>query len=198
MPDQAMDKETKAPATHAATPDIPSTPEGCTPPPLSHFIPHYETASSKTCSNCGGPPSQRCAGCAEGVDKRGNHAPTFYCSKECQKKHWKGAHKTACKAANERKQLFRAGQILQAVFNASRRLTWYDKIEEVKWRTEAGEKRLMVRVDNFRNVGELAPFPDKLIPDEQAKQVLLTHRVGLEAVMTMSDLVKNLLEGKRL
>jgi hypothetical protein len=115
------------------------------PPPISFLTPAEE--SIKACVSCGGAPKHRCTGCAEGVDRHGKHSPTFYCSKECQQQHWKAAHKSDCKATNNRKTLYKAGAVLQPVFEAIRRLAWSDNVLGADRTREGEQRKLVVRAN---------------------------------------------------
>ena len=60
----------------------------------------FATPSRRDCANCGQP-----EGTVPGILQHkpcGKCKITFYCSTECQKKHWKGGHKKHCKTPEER------------------------------------------------------------------------------------------------
>jgi len=188
----------KSTATVASAADLTAyaSANGYSPPPAINLTTPPLEGSEKTCSNCGGSPQHRCTGCAEGVDRHGNHSPTFYCGKECQQEHWKATHKSDCKAANDRKVLYRAGAILQPVFEASRRFTWFDNILEADWDGEDEQRKLVVRFGKMITGRDFHKFQDDLLPDEQAKKALLVDGSGWEAVATMGNTVRLLLQGK--
>lgn len=166
------------------------------PPPSIEPTPSPAEMSDNICANCGGAPKNRCAGCAEGVDCHGKHSPTYYCGKKCQQEHWQASHKTECKAANDRKALYRAGGILQPVFEAVRRLTWFDNILEANWDGDGEQRKLVVRFGEMITGADFHKFQDDLLPDEQAKKALLADGAGMVALPTMSSVLRLLLQGK--
>ena len=62
--------------------------EGCTASDLAsaHGHPEIVQALLPRCVVCGGPSQQRCSGCKQ----------VHYCSKKCQKRHWKSGHNKQC------------------------------------------------------------------------------------------------------
>lgn len=182
----------------ASVPDLTAyaSANGYSTPPLMNLETSPAEISGKACANCGEAPKNRCAGCAEGVDRHGNRSPTYYCGKECQQKHWQATHKGECKAANDRKVLYRAGTILEPLFEAVRRLIWFDNILEAKWDGEGEQKKLVVRFGEMITGADFHKFQDELLPDEQAKKALLADGAGLVALPTMSSVLRLLLQGK--
>lgn len=75
-----------------------------------------QTASSGICATCDQPATTRCVGCVD-TEHTGTQGATFYCSKTCQTKGWR-KHKAACQAAQDRKKLFRAAELIQETFFA--------------------------------------------------------------------------------
>jgi hypothetical protein len=132
------------------------------------------------------------------VDRHGNHSPTFYCGKACQQKDWRAKHKRKCKAANDRKALYRAAAILQPVFKAVCRLTWFANVLGVAWAGEDEERKLVVRFGEMTKGADFKKFPEDMLPDEQAREVLLAAEAGLLSMVTMSTTLRMLLQGKRL
>lgn len=169
-------------------------------PPSANFSSTFPTESDQTCANCGGEPKHRCKGCAEGVNRDGAHSPTFYCGQKCQEEHWQTTHRADCRSANHRKKLYRAGAILQPVFEAMRRNVWYDNLKEGKWVEVSGERKLLV---SFHPADKTQVEPEDLdefwrqcLPDQEAVHAVLAHRSGKLAVEILSGMVGRLLQGK--
>lgn len=77
-------------------------------------------APTHACAICRKPASSVCAGCVEGTDIASiNHRPARYCGEDCQKADWP-SHQQSCQAVQAKIKLFRAGQILQECFLATR------------------------------------------------------------------------------
>jgi hypothetical protein len=169
---------------------------GYSPPPAINLTTSPAEGSGATCANCGGAPKNRFAGCAEGVDRYGNHSPTYYCGKECQRKHWQATHKLDCKTANHRKKVYRAGAVLQPAFEAIRRLVWYENIQEVKWGEHDGQEKLLVYKEQMRMSDDAHEFPDELVPDKRAMRALLAYASRNLALEMMSRMLADLLKGK--
>jgi hypothetical protein len=174
-----------------------ATANGFTPPPSSTWVTASGAEGGRACANCGGAPSSRCAGCEEGVDRHGKHSPTFYCGKKCQQEHWHMAHKADCKAANHRKQIYRAGVILQPVFETLRLFGWVENVQEVKCTGQDGRGKLLVSVGDPDPNQFYHAFPEEVFPDQRAKQVLLAHKAGQSAVKIMSSMLGQLLQGEK-
>lgn len=77
-----------------------------------------QDATTGVCAACGQPATTHCGGCA-GVEVNGTRTLTLYCGKTCQTNNWT-MHKKACQAAQGRKKLFRAAEIIQEAFFALR------------------------------------------------------------------------------
>lgn len=75
-----------------------------------------QNAPSGVCATCSQPATTQCAGCAK-TEHTGTPGATLYCSEACQIKGW-SQHKAACQAAQGRKKLFRAAELLQETFLA--------------------------------------------------------------------------------
>ena len=74
------------------------------------------TDTAISCAVCGKEAPYRWQHCLEGVDVNGQLTPTNYCGRDCQAVHWKD-HKSACRAFNDRKVLYRAGTLIQRAFD---------------------------------------------------------------------------------
>jgi hypothetical protein len=73
-----------------------------------------------TCTVCSKPASTFCSRCSDGRDATGNSLPsTRYCGTDCQTSDWR-SHQKSCRDAQPSIKLFRAGQLLQECFLATR------------------------------------------------------------------------------
>jgi hypothetical protein len=74
-----------------------------------------------TCAVCAKPATTHCSGCAsdEIIKVLGYRTPNFYCGTACQQSEWT-SHKKLCKLTQAQTKLFRAGEILQEAFLATR------------------------------------------------------------------------------
>jgi hypothetical protein len=104
-----------------------------------------EAAPSGFCAICGQPAATRCAGCAD-TEHTGTQGPTLYCSKACQTKGWT-KHMVACKAAQDRKKLFRAAELIQETFYAVRAEVFDLNVFQVL-RTSNGKLHIFDRPDS--------------------------------------------------
>lgn len=74
------------------------------------------------CDHCGRPvplPVLICCNCGEGVNKLGHPDTTAYCSNNCRLLN-REAHQKGCNDKNVRKQIYRAGELLQEAFHGWR------------------------------------------------------------------------------
>lgn len=90
------------------------------------------------CANCSERATDRCGGCAEGLDGNGEPSSTYYCSQTCLKGHPE-THKGLCKLAIDRRQLFRIGALVQCAFYTGTKAMWYHEILELRKLTPAVE-----------------------------------------------------------
>jgi hypothetical protein len=88
-----------------------------------------------TCTYCGKTTSIHCKACTDVDVNDGDRKVTYYCNSVCQKNDW-ASHSAACQSAQiekvATKKLFRAGEILQEVFMATRANTFDITIAELR------------------------------------------------------------------
>lgn len=100
--------------------------------------------------------------------------PAFYCSKECLKQDW-SSHKDACHAAQlekvATKKLFRAGELLQEAFLATRAQVFDISIEKVQKLHESG--RMIIFDGPSSDPGQISFSED---PEDRA--ALLSFNAG--------------------
>jgi hypothetical protein len=118
-------------------------------------------APANECAKCGNRPAKkRCTGCSGNADEQDNtdEPPTYYCSKKCQRGHWK-IHQIRCISAMDRRRLFRLGRLVQWAFYRSIKAMWYDRILEVK-RTRDTESDDGAQLELWRcKKHDLSDFP---------------------------------------
>jgi hypothetical protein len=82
-----------------------------------------QTPPKGTCTHCGKSTSTHCKACTDIDDNDSDREVTYYCNNVCQGNDWT-SHSAVCRAAQLKKvatkKLFRAGDLLQEVFMATR------------------------------------------------------------------------------
>lgn len=144
------------------------------------------------CVQCSSPASLHCSGC-KGAD--GYHeddvTDTTYCSSQCQKAHWE-KHKTRCKARQQRRTLYRVGNMVQKLYYAFRVQTWERKILKI----EEEQGRLVVtEKEHDLWEGPLIEFPHHVCKTERIKQSLLVHDACDDGLGYMVDIFKIMING---
>ncbi|KAF2485490.1 hypothetical protein BDY17DRAFT_104693 [Neohortaea acidophila] len=143
------------------------------------------------CAVCKVPTSKHCKRCAEGVDVDGALAQTFYCSITCQTADFP-THKAVCRSANDRKQLYRGGELLQKVFYAFREVAFDLEICDIK---KTGNDIHFYDPATGLKKGPLFPFPnnDSLTTDD--KHAILTFSACGDGLAYMHELIEKVMEG---
>ena len=145
------------------------------------------------CAQCGKPANNRCKGCLEGVNPDGTEAPaTFYCGKNCQIKH-RPEHKVECRSRKDRKCLYRAGELLHALFMRYREVTLhgaYSKVEKTSdGKIHVYDKSLATDHDPHR------PVPTTSGMTSEDRHVVLSMAASIEVPMLMLEIVNKALKG---
>ena len=144
----------------------------------------------QSCSTCRSPASLRCPRYVEGLNEEEKPVTTYYCNKKCQKASW-ASHKSICSARQARKQLFRAGHLVQAAFLEYRRKTFDMAIAKVEKRGQ--DIHLWAGV---RERGQMyMPFPEHLIPNRDDQQAVLVHLKSRIVVAHFYELMTSCLYG---
>jgi len=148
---------------------------------LKHVCTQCYKAATKKCSACCGAPNAD----QSIVDTQ------WYCGTECQKADWIN-HKSACKIAQTRKMLYRAGHTLQMGICMYREELFDLFIESVE--RKDGD---IVLVEGWYDSPDLFfPFPSSLFPDEDEKRAVLLHQCCDDAPAYMYKLILMMLQGK--
>ena len=147
---------------------------------------HYQ----QQCAHCCKPATQTCKGCTGAPDiGDGTSLKTFYCNATCQKAHWR-EHELACSRLSDRKQLYRAGEILQKVFYGYREVVFeklIDKVEREGLNLHCYEGQYEWRI--------LVPFPATLFPNQRDREAILTYRACNDAFAFLHTMIKAFFKG---
>lgn len=157
---------------------------------LRRFV-SMEITDPPTCSTCGQPAETRCTGCIEGLDEQGKPTAVVYCSKTCQKVAWP-THKPDCKISNHRKQLYRAGSLVQKAFHEFRQAAFDVPVLKV----EKVQGKLHARIAMSVPGRILFNFPADQFIKEEDKNAMLCWRTCDDAVGRMWPLVSMTLSGE--
>ena len=102
------------------------------------------------------------------MDRNGDPHPTDYCTKVCQNAH-QYEHELQCRLANDWKQLYRAGDLLQKMFYSNRELMFATVVARV----EKIDGKLHVHGGTREDSETLVDFPDALFVEEEDKKKML-------------------------
>ncbi len=142
------------------------------------------------CANCQKDATKNCSACREAPDANGGQVEaTWYCGLDCQQAHW-GNHKIVCKALQQRKILYRAGETAQLLFYTYREIV-FDKLI-VKVERKGNEISLY---EGEYEDDCFIPFPAALFPDEREKQAVLTYLACGDALGYLHEVLKIMLKG---
>lgn len=145
--------------------------------------------SQSKCAICDKTSTQRCLDCSQGLDSHGIQIPPVYlCSSQC-----KTAHQCACKEAQDLKQLYHAGDFVQAFFDQTRRQLFHCNVE----RSERKDGKTYVYVKGPGTARLFCDFSDAAFQGrpEDAKAVLANSQCTA-AMVTMPPLVRSSLKGQ--
>jgi hypothetical protein len=143
---------------------------------------------ANTCVVCAKPATTHCAGCiSEEITKNLNHhTPTLYCGQACQRRNW-ASHKEHCKLAQAQTKLFRAGEILQEAFLATRAEAFDFPIARVE-RQADGDIHVFDSTEPSSH-NKVMPLSITLSDDPKIKQAVLSYCAGGD---TLSDMMTEL------
>lgn len=167
-------------------------------PPVSldpiHRKQIVQMSAKGLCGQCNGPANRQCTTCFEGVDVYGDELrPTLYCSEACEKVHGQqGGHEAACRQAQDRKQLYRAGRFVQAHFDEFSRLSYQVLID----RFESGAAGTRLQVFAGLKPTLLVDFPDHYFAHDKNRKAMLVWNQCNDSMLRMRDFVGRSLEGK--
>ncbi|SMY26849.1 unnamed protein product [Zymoseptoria tritici ST99CH_1A5] len=156
--------------------------------------------TNDSCAACGqrSPrPLLVCTDCADGVGDDGTPTPTVYCDKVCRKANNRD-HTKLCSAKNDRKELYRAGEILQAAFYIWRETAFDMKAAQISKATRKPRKDYLVLQEGDYDVkphGPLYTLPKVEHLNNNEKNAVLTCSACTDAMIYLHSLSKKLLAG---
>jgi hypothetical protein len=150
-----------------------------------------QTAPSGVCATCSQPAKTPCAGCAD-IEVDGVRASTLYCGKDCQRQDWL-THKTACQAAQARKKLFRAAELIQETFYTVRAEAFDLNITKVE-RDEEGKLHILdATVDSPGHISSDSAWANG---DVEIQRAVLSYSAGADLFSNhLYELTVEALEG---
>ncbi|TEY81985.1 hypothetical protein BOTCAL_0030g00460 [Botryotinia calthae] len=144
------------------------------------------------CAHCGAPAYMKCSGCSSPLGEE-TVTITYYCDKKCQSEH-RGLHKSACKAHQTKKLLYRAGETLQEIFYRYREVMFDIRVVKIEDRNGT----LYVDEDYPDAASRLQilhEFPDSLVQNVGDKHALLARNACSEAIIWMQEVTGYFLTG---
>lgn len=153
------------------------------------------TMQSQLCASCKKPAVIACPNCKDSpIPDNTTEYPGYYCSRVCQYAH-KLKHKTTCKRMLQRRLLYRAGDLLQALFYTYRENVFDKQISKIE---DKDGKLYLHGIKSLKTVGTkldmLQTFPRHLVTNEADKQHALAYLACCDASW-MNDFVGYMLKG---
>ena len=142
--------------------------------------------AAMTCKDCKDLPTKHGSGCSS----------TYYCSRDCQREHWK-VHKQDCKAAKARRTIYRSANLIKALFYIYQETTFHwAYFTEIQ---KHGHLRIVFIDKPKSDVRKtmLVPFSTvtDLVSDPHEQEAFLTHLSCNEAVARFSSMLTGMLKG---
>lgn len=149
------------------------------------------------CCRCGISAHAICKGCKyhpTGYDYE--QILTRYCSTTCQREDWK-VHKTFCKAAQARRLLYRAADLIKALFYIHHETTFtWAYFKRIEKRGRYRVVFLDMKKQSSRNT-LLVPFSTvtDLVPDRWEQEAFLAHLACNEVIAKFGPVLTDMLKG---
>lgn len=151
------------------------------------------STSTGICSQCSEATTKRCARCFGGLKVDGTIQPTtYYCGQKCQREHLH-KHRPVCTAASHRRQLYRAGELVQALYYEYRRAVFDVPIEAARQGTD-GKLRIYEAESETTDI--LFDFPDHLFSTEDDKKAMLAWRACDDGLVRLRAIIAQCFEGR--
>lgn len=149
--------------------------------------------TDRRCAVCNGPATMYCPHCANGLDMDGCRLqPSHYCSERCQASDLD--HQSTCKQAVDRKQLYRAGQFVQAHFEQYSRSCFQLPIDVVGSIVDGS--KIKVYLSRHKDHRVFFNFFNHLFANENDHKAMLAWSQCDHSMLRMRELVRLCLEGK--
>jgi hypothetical protein len=149
--------------------------------------------STFKCAHCHKHASRRCVACKDSPRIDNRTESTWYCTTECQKADW-DAHKNLCRNLRVRRDLYRAGDLLQDIFYLYREKLFDLLIERIELRDGKSYVHEGHYPPHLTEYESLIPFPESLCQDPLDKKAPLAHISCDDAVAWMADITKHILD----
>lgn len=143
------------------------------------------------CSVCLKVADLMCKACKGTPDGVGGLVAVYYCGAVCQKAGWK-EHKTSCRAAKDRRVLYRAGDIARYLYQVLHKNTWMWPIE----RMERNGDEWLIFDGEHTGKSVVLPFPSTIFPTSEDQEAILSHSGCNAAVAHLHNPIKEMLKDK--
>jgi len=143
------------------------------------------------CVICSKPATLRCPSCIDGVDYNGHPFAIHYCSVPCLESDLP-THEQNCKIANNHKQLYRTGELLQQLFYVYREKGFDIDVALV---AESGGKMHVYEAPPVKGKA-LVPFPHVRFPKSEDKLAMLAWFACAESLALTHELLCDSLAGQ--
>ncbi|KAK0111684.1 autophagy protein 6 [Cadophora gregata] len=156
------------------------------------------TKTTKPCGSCSKDTWQACAGCKDAPIVISGPKPVYYCSKECQKTDWK-KHKSVCQVLQRRKMIYRAGDLLQRIFNVFRKEVHGQRLAKIERRGSKlylHEGKLIQgdMAEISSKLRDLSKLLDEMRWTEEDRNAALAHNASWCAIVHMHHIAKYILK----
>lgn len=143
------------------------------------------------CSVCSKDANLICKACKGTPDGVGGLVAIYYCGAKCQRDGW-SAHKSSCRAAKDRRALYRAGDIALQLYQILHRNTWKWPIEKI----QRNDNKWHVYNGIYTGKSVVLPFPSAMFPNAKDQEAILSHSGCNAAIAHVHNPIRDLLKGK--
>lgn len=145
------------------------------------------------CVLCSKSATQICNGCAGGLDPEGGKLQEiFYCGAKCQNKHWP-SHAKECMDARDRRCVYRAGSLAQALFYRIRERLWSTPIVHIH---KHQGLNLHIFEGSHDGNSHTKPFQYVMVKHDLDKNAVLAFMTCRTVLVYLEAFIKEMLRGK--